>query len=77
MLNNDRYVPTRNVCMGIVNRCGTYQSLFENKIYDGSEIMTSRERALHKRLGRLKGELFKCIAYIESIQLLLVSEVRE
>jgi len=39
--------------------------------------MTPRERALHKRLGRLKGELFKCIAYIESIQLLLVSEVRE
>ena len=36
--------------------------------------MTARERALHKRLGRLKGELFKAIAYIESIQLLLVSE---
>jgi hypothetical protein len=35
--------------------------------------MTARERALHKRLGRLKGELFKAIAYIESIQLVLVS----
>jgi hypothetical protein len=33
--------------------------------------MTARERALHKRLGRLKGELFA--AYIESIQLVLVS----
>jgi hypothetical protein len=36
--------------------------------------MTARERALHKRLGRLKGELFKAIAYIESIQLALVRE---
>ncbi len=39
--------------------------------------MTPRSRALHKRLGRLKGELFKCIAYIESIRLVLVSEVKE
>jgi hypothetical protein len=36
--------------------------------------MTPRERALHKRLGRLKGELFKCITYIESVQLMLVSD---
>ena len=39
--------------------------------------MTPRSRALHKRLGRLKGELFKCIAYIESIQLVLASEVKK
>jgi hypothetical protein len=32
----------------------------------------SRARALHKRLGRLKGQLFKCIAMIESVQLALV-----
>jgi hypothetical protein len=39
--------------------------------------MTPRSRSLHKRLGRLKGELFKAIAYIESIQLALVSEGEE
>jgi hypothetical protein len=37
--------------------------------------MTPRSRALHKRLGRLKGELFA--ACIGSIQLALVSEVNE
>jgi hypothetical protein len=36
-------------------------------------MMSDKERALHKRLGRLKGELFKCIAYIESIQLALIA----
>ena len=35
--------------------------------------MTPRKRALHKRLGRLKGELFKAIAYIGSVQLLLIA----
>ena len=39
--------------------------------------MTARERAHHTRLGRLKGELFKAIAYIESIQLVLVSHEQE
>jgi hypothetical protein len=36
--------------------------------------MTSSERAMHKRLGKLKGRLFNLIGKIESLQLLLVSE---
>jgi hypothetical protein len=34
--------------------------------------MTSSEKALHKRLGKLKGSLFKLIGKIEELQLILV-----
>ena len=59
--------------MGAVNRCCFDKHLFKNQIYAEGAPMTPRERALHKRIGRLKGELFKAIAYLESIQLMLVS----
>jgi len=34
--------------------------------------MTPFEKSLHKRLGKLKGSLFKLIGQIEELQLLLV-----